>query len=165
MSKLFKIGTLVGLSAIVIAAVFLAVPSALAQTPEPAQPPVGPGYGYGMRGGNGWMRAYQEMIHEAVADALGITEEELEQAVWEDGKTMWQLAEERGIDPIDVQEAMSEAREAALEQAVQDGVITQDQADWMLSRMASGYGPGMGGGNYGGGFGGGNRGGMMGPRS
>ena len=119
----------------------------------------GRGYGYGMMGGRGGMMwdgdepggygwgmmggAYQDEMHAAIADALGMTEEELEQAMWEEGKTPWQLADEKGISQDDLWAAMQDAHASVLAEMVADGVITQEQADWMQQHMSEGpYGPG-----------------------
>jgi DNA-directed RNA polymerase specialized sigma24 family protein len=75
----------------------------------------------------------REKIHAAVANALGISVEEFEAAQME-GKTLADLAEELGIDLEVVKAAMQNARSEVLHQAVDDGRITQEQADQMLSR-------------------------------
>lgn len=94
--------------------------------------------GWGMMGG-----AYEDEMHAAIADVLGMTEQELEQAMWEEGKTPWQLADEQGISQDDLWAAMQDAHTAVLSEMVADGVITQEQADWMQEHMAEGpYGPG-----------------------
>ena len=66
------------------------------------------------------------------AKALGITVEEL-QAAREEGKTMETLISELGLDAATVQENMQAAYQEAIQQAVSDGVITQEQADQMIS--------------------------------
>jgi len=73
------------------------------------------------------------------AKALGITVEEL-QAAREEGKSMETLISELGLDADTVREAMRTAYKEAIQQAVEDGVITQEQADQFLSGD-----PGMGG--------------------
>lgn len=75
-----------------------------------------------------------------VADALGITVEELEAARVE-GKTVADLAAEQGLDMTAVRTAIQAGREAVIEQALNDGTITQEQADWLLSRSGAGMGP------------------------
>lgn len=99
----------------------------------------GPGWrGYGMMGGE-----YQDAMHTAIAEVLGLSVEDLEQAMWEEGKSMWQLAEEQGLSEDAFFTAMQDAHDAVLAQMVDDGVITQEQADWMSEHMAEGpYGPG-----------------------
>jgi hypothetical protein len=76
-----------------------------------------------------------------LAQALGMTVEEL-QAANEQGKSLSDLLSEQGLDALTVRENMQAAHEAALAQAVEDGVITQEQADEMSDRMSMG-GPGM----------------------
>jgi hypothetical protein len=72
-------------------------------------------------------------MHAAIADALGMSLDEFEAAIAA-GETPATLALELGIDMNVIQEAMDAAHEAALEQAVADGLITQEQADWILSQ-------------------------------
>ena len=73
----------------------------------------------------------KEVIETAVAGALGISVDELE-AMKAEGKRLPQIAEELGVEMSAVQEAVQAARAAAIQQAVEDGTITQEQADWLL---------------------------------
>ncbi len=133
MSKWIKVAGLgiIGL-AVLGGLLFGAVTAANAQTPPPVPvPPYGP---HGMMGGYGVMAQYREQIHAAIAEALGLTVEEFEAAIAA-GKKLPQIAAEQGVALEDVWAAMRAAREAAIQQAVADGVITQEQANWMLSRM------------------------------
>jgi hypothetical protein len=139
MKKGLLIGALVGIlvGALVVAGY------AFAQTPTPVpQFPFGRGMmggrqqggmmgGYGNTGQHGPMHEYME---KAFAEALGLTQEDLETAL-DSGKTMWQVAQEKGLTQEQFQQAMLEARQNAFEQMVADGVITQTQANWMLSHM------------------------------
>jgi lambda repressor-like predicted transcriptional regulator len=86
-----------------------------------------------------------------IAKALGITAEEL-QAARAEGKTLVELVNELGLDAATVRTAMRTARQEAIQQAVADGVITQEQADEINSHPGP-HGPGGPGGR--GGFGGG----------
>jgi hypothetical protein len=89
--------------------------------------------------------AERKQTHEAVASyldqkalmaaALGLSVDELEAALAE-GKTMRDLFEESELDAATVRENMQAAREAALAQAVADGVITQEQADELSDQGA-----------------------------
>jgi hypothetical protein len=114
------------------------------------------GYGTGETGpgtmmGGGAMHDYME---EAFAEAVGLTEEEIESR-FANGESFYDIALAQGFTAEQIPALMSEARSAALNQMVADGVITQAQADLMLERMASGMGYGMMGGLGGrGGFGG-----------
>jgi CO/xanthine dehydrogenase Mo-binding subunit len=121
----------------------------------------GRGYGHGMMGGYGmhgdWDGEYGPM-HEAMiaalAEALGLTPEELE-ARHDAGETMWQIAESEGLSAEEIQEFMLSAHDTALEDAVANGQLAEDQAEWMdahMEQMWSGeYGNGGFGGHCGGG--------------
>lgn len=90
-----------------------------------------------------------------LAEALGLSVEEL-QAALDEGKSLPVLANEQGLDPFALQAAMHTAHRNALEQAVEDGVITQEQADQLLQNQGVGLGRGGGFGHHGQGrFGGG----------
>lgn len=96
-------------------------------------------------GGYGPMHEYME---QAFAKALGLSEEELEERI-EAGETMWQIAQDLGFTQDEFANLMIEARTSALDQAVEAGLLTREQADWMIQRMAqrqaAGFGPGSGG--------------------
>lgn len=114
----------------------------------------------------------------AYGDVFGITEEEAYELAREEEKTMMQLAEEKG-KLAEFKDALIEDRKAALDEAVEEGRITQERADWMLENMTErileadpddqvfgegrrqGYGRGgMMGGGFGGRGGNGSRGGF-----
>ncbi len=83
------------------------------------------------------------------AKVLGMSVEELKAAL-EGGSTIQELMTAEGLNAIDFQKAMLDAYQAAIDQAVQDGVITQAQADEFLNRgLLGGFGrpgkPGMDG--------------------
>jgi hypothetical protein len=154
---------LVGIVAVVAALALVSATAAFAQTPTPpagSQPVMGRGFGgRGPGAGSGFLAVDQDAMHAAIAEALGISVEELDAALAE-GKTLYILAQELGVDFADVQAAMQAAHEAALAQAVADGLISQEQADWILSHraqmggaVANGSGS-MGRGARSGGFGG-----------
>ena len=89
--------------------------------------------------------ALSDLIHENLAAALGITPEELT-ARLDSGETFSEIALSLGFDQTSVMDMMIQARADALVQAVADGLITQEQADWLASRgnqqAASGNGTG-----------------------
>jgi hypothetical protein len=86
---------------------------------------------------------------QATAEALDMTTDELITAL-RSGKTLEQLAEEAGVDLQNVQDAIQAAHEEELrtriEQAVSDGTMTQEKADWLLEGLEKGFldGPGFG---------------------
>lgn len=54
-----------------------------------------------------------------------------------------------GVDPTKLENAIVQARNETLDQAVKDGRLTQQQADWMKQHLAqngAGFGPGYGAG-------------------
>lgn len=141
------------LGLILIAAVALSVGIAFAQTPTP---PVSGGYGPGMMGGRGGHQMMgfggpvdgsygpmHESMVDSFAEALGLTPEALQSRL-DEGETMWQVAESQGYDLETFRSLMLEARAKALQQAVEEGTITQEQADWMSQRMnrMGGFGSG-----------------------
>jgi len=72
-----------------------------------------------------------EYIKQAVADLLGLTVEELEQAR-EDGTPFADLLDAAGLTVEEFVEAMKAQKETIVAQAVEDGAITQEQADFIL---------------------------------
>jgi len=93
---------------------------------------------------------------EAIAEALGLTAKELSTQLW-GGKTLAELAEKAGIDLQALRDAATAAQmdavREAIQQAVEDGDISQEQADWLIEGLDNGY---WGGHRFGGwgGFGG-----------
>lgn len=165
MSKFLKSA---GIVAVLVAVVALAgATAAFAQGPNQPEGVTPPGAGQvrnGFGNGQGLMAVEEADMHAAIAGALGIDVEVLE-AELAAGKSLAVLASELNVDFAEVQAAMDEVHANALQEAVQSGVITQEQATWMLSRRggpngqgsALGNGPrsGMGHGRGGnGGFGG-----------
>jgi hypothetical protein len=116
-----------------------------AQEPTSPVPFGGHGGGWGRggfgRGGFGWPGGGQWTMFDTAAEALGMTPEELF-AELRTGKSLAEIAEAKGVDVQTVQDAMSaargEARKQAIQQAVEDGRMTQEQADQMLERLESG---------------------------
>jgi hypothetical protein len=104
----------------------------------------GPGNGRGPMGGPGL---------EAAAQALGMTTDELTAAL-QGGKTLEQVAEEAGVDFADVQAALQATRATEMreriQQALDDGTITQENADWLLEGLDKGFMGGPGGFGFGG---------------
>ncbi|HJX37250.1 MAG TPA: hypothetical protein VJ714_01490 [Anaerolineae bacterium] len=144
---------------LVVGGVLLAATTASAQETEPTPGPPWEGRGGGMFGwgGGSWT------IFDTIAEALGLTPNELFTESHDEGKSVSEIAEERGVELDAVQDAVNasrdEVRREAIAQAVEDGRITQEQADWMLEGIEQGFhmgGRGMGrGGHFGMGGGGG----------
>lgn len=94
----------------------------------------------GVADGAGPMHEYME---QAMADALGLSMDEFETR-HDAGETFYQIALDEGFKAEEIPALMQAARAEALDAAAADGVISQEQADWMGSR---GFGRGgmMGG--------------------
>jgi hypothetical protein len=84
-----------------------------------------------------------EYVEKALAAKLGLTEDQVEDQLAA-GNSMYQVALDNGINQEDLANFMNEVHREAFASAVQDGVMTQEQADWMLQRMQNrgGYGTG-----------------------
>lgn len=161
MKKILIIGSILAAAVIALGATGLVY----AQTQTPPNPGApyggygfrGGGHGPGMMGGrfggfqgqtsDGVYGPLHEYMINALAEAFDLTPAEIE-AAHEEGKTLFELAQENGFNVETFRELMIEARTDALNQAAADGVISQEQAEWMQSRMnqmwANGYGPGSG---------------------
>ena len=74
-----------------------------------------------------------------IADGLGISVDDLK-AREAAGETLVEIGVSLGFDVQAVLDLHDAARIAALNQAVADGLITAEQADWMISRMDNGQG-------------------------
>jgi len=132
-------GTLIAL----LLAGLVGVSVVLAQepTPESPIPPGRPGFA---RGGLSWARGGAWTVFDAVAEALGLTPEELFGEL-HDGNSLEEIAEAQGVDMEAVKDAVraarAEAQKQAIEQAVEDGKLSREQADWMLEGLEKGYFP------------------------
>ena len=106
----------------------------------------------GRRGGRmGGFKGGLPCNREWLAEQLDMTVDEL-QAELKAGKTVAELAEEKGVD---LDAARVDAMKERIEQAVEDGTLSQEQADWMLQGLEQGFMPGgRGFGGRGGHFGG-----------
>jgi hypothetical protein len=102
------------------------------------------------RGGRGYCG---EAGLEAAAQALGMTADELSTQLW-GGESLADLADEAGVDLEDVQAAVDaacqQATRDAIEQAVTDGTLTREHADWLLEGLEKGFWGGNGGMGFGG---------------
>lgn len=84
---------------------------------------------------------------DAAAKALDMTTDELSTAL-KDGKTLQELADAAGVDLQTVQDAIKAAHttemRTQIEQAVTDGNMTQEKADWLLEGLDKGFLDGRG---------------------
>ena len=130
---------------LVVSLVGAAVVSADEEPPPESGVPFGPrGGGRGGFGGRmfGGAPGGQWTMFDTAAEALGLTPEELF-AELHAGKSLEEVAEGQGVDIEAVQDAMNAARGEAMqqgiEQALEDGSISQEQADWMLEGLEQGF--------------------------
>jgi len=149
---------------VVAALVVFGVGVAFAQGPAPyaGNSPITPN-------GTGYLHTY---MVTAFAEKLGLKVEDVNARITA-GETMYDIAIADGVKAEDFPALMTEVRSQGVSAAVKDGVITQDQADWMNSHgfgrggfgtgnctmqngTGTGYGPGMMNGNGRGKMGGGN---------
>jgi hypothetical protein len=140
---------------VVTALAILTAGVAVAQAPQPPAPGgggMGPGGGFGPmgRGPGGEVGPMHEYMEQALADALGISVDEFETRR-EAGETAYQIALAEGFTADEIPALLRDARTKAWEAAAADGVITQQQLDWMKSRASrmgncDGTGYGFGGG-------------------
>ena len=160
-----KLAVVVGALALVTALGVFAVGAVGAQTATPpgqgtppagmrGAPPGGPGPDF--FGGS-------TAAFDAQAKALNLTPTQLFEQL-HSGKTLSEIAQAQGVDLTKVQEAVKavqvQATKDRIAQAVKDGSMTQDQADWLLVGLEKGYTDGgFGGGRMMGGMGPGPRGG------
>ena len=116
--------TLLIVTIIVIALGALGVGVVAAQEGEPP---------YGDRGvadGTGLLHDYMQ---KAMAEAVGLTVNAFE-VRHDAGETFYQIALAEGFSAEEIPALMQAARANALDAAAKDGVISQEQADWMKSR-------------------------------
>lgn len=92
---------------------------------------------------------HEKMI-EVYAQKLGLSVEELNSRLTK-GETMAQIVFATGLTEEQFRTLMTEVRSQAIDQAVKDGTLTQEQADWMKQRSTGmvGGGRGMRGGGRG----------------
>jgi hypothetical protein len=161
MKKLLSIALLVGIVAALGISSVASAQSSVTPTPTaPTQQAAPPG-GFGPR------ELHSQAALEAAAKALGMTADDLSAELW-GGKTLADIADEKGVDIADVKAAVEAAQIAetktAINQAVTDGTMTQDKADWLIKGLDAGYwGAGVKGAYGGGAYGGGDFGFGMGP--
>lgn len=72
-------------------------------------------------------------LHDEVAALLGLTPEELI-ALHQQGKTLAQIAQELGADPAKLEAQLVQVRNAAIDEAVKAGSLTEAQATLMKTR-------------------------------
>jgi hypothetical protein len=137
---------LTGLVMAFVVAIFLTgTTSVSAQDVVVPAPVPGTGQGYGQTGvrggGLGVMAVDEAVMHEALAGALGMSVADYEAAI-ANGETLATLALAQGVDMADLFAVMDAVHADAAQQAVADGLVTQEQADWVQGRRGGQAGQG-----------------------
>ena len=89
--------------------------------------------GMGMLGLGGQLHDY---VFQAVAEGLSLSVDELEASL-SDGQDLSAIAQEQGMAEDELPALLEGARTSALAAAVEGGVLTQEQADWMAQHPIS----------------------------
>lgn len=150
--------TILGIVGILVLALTLGTTSqvfAQTETPQAAAAGLANGYGMGGRGARGGAALGQTtmahsqdgILHDAMievyAEKLGISVDDLN-AKLASGESLADIAFAAGLTADEFSALKVEARTAAIDQAVADGTLTQEQADWMTTRsggaMRGGFG-------------------------
>ena len=135
-------GLLVALLVVGVAGATGAFAQGTTITPVPG---AGPMNGKGHGDGHGPRLGDVELA--TAAKVLNMTTDELSTAL-QGGKTLEQIATDAGVDIADVQAAIQAAHATEMrdriQQALDDGTITQENADWLLEGLDKGFigGPG-----------------------
>jgi len=90
------------------------------------------GFGHHGRGGHGFGKG---IGLDAAAEALGITADELKTEL-RDGKTVKELAEEKGVELSKVTDALVAAANERIDQAVENGRISEERAEEMKGNVS-----------------------------
>jgi hypothetical protein len=110
----------------------------LAQIEQPGEGPMVAFGGRGMRGdfpfGDREAGIFQEYMEPALAEALGVSLEEL-QSMKVEGLNLKDYAEEQGLTDEELHNLMVEVYTNAINAALKDGAITQEQADRLLEAI------------------------------
>lgn len=119
-----------------------AVGTAFAQDPTPTPGAKAPFWGRGLDRGFGIWGGKGMGDFDAIAKALNLTPTQLFEQL-HSGKKLDEIAKAQGVDLTKLQETASAARLQAMKdqiaQAVKDGKMTQDQANWLLQGLDKGY--------------------------
>lgn len=82
--------------------------------------------------GKGWHAKGANL--ETLAQTLGLSADELK-AQLKEGKKLAAIAEQQGVSMDELRQKMQEARMQAIQQAVEEGKLTREQADRLLQKM------------------------------
>lgn len=134
--------SLIGIALLTVAVLAFSVVGYVRAQPQwPPDPDSPYSRGWGMMyGGFGWMGNFDREgpIHDAMvsalAEALNIDPDKIEER-HDSGEHLWEIALEEGMSKEEIQDLMQTVHESSLEEAVAEGWLTQEQADWMQEHM------------------------------
>lgn len=81
----------------------------------------------------GHMRAGFGVMYKVIEDLLGLTHDEIH-ALRLEGNTLSEIANEQGVTDEDLIDAIVTAKTEVIDQAVADGELTEEQAEWLIER-------------------------------
>ena len=93
-------------------------------------------FGFGLGFGPGFEFHFGDKL-DAAAEYLGVTDEELREAL-RSGKSLAEIAEEKGKSVEGLKDALLADAEARLDEAVEQEKLTREQADRILERLREG---------------------------
>ena len=86
----------------------------------------------------GLHRGHQD-VESTLIDVLGISHEELHVRMETEGQNLAAVASDLGIDPQTLIDALVDARSSAIDSLLENGTITQEQADAYLDELEQAY--------------------------
>jgi hypothetical protein len=89
---------------------------------------------HGAWGGGGFTGGSENSLMVVAAEELGLTTQELWDQL-QDGSSIADVANAQGVDPQTIADEFVSQRAEILSQAVAEGRITQERADWMLEHL------------------------------
>jgi len=98
---------------------------------------MGSGYGmmgYGMMGWDGDKGPMHGSMIDSLAESLALTPQEIE-ARHDVGESIWEIAVAEGLTDKEISELMFSSHDAALEDAVLEGLLTPEQVERMNDHM------------------------------
>lgn len=122
-----------GLSIITAALLLTSFAGLVYAQSEPPNPPDEPQDGFPFRR-QLIRRPWDRISLETLSKTLGLSEGEIRSAL-RDGQSILELAEEQGISEQELVDALRRQAEARIEHNLEQGKITQEQADELLARL------------------------------
>jgi hypothetical protein len=97
----------------------------------------GRNFGNELMGGHGAFQGGHQGLVKVTSQVTGVSEDEVVAALEED-QTFAEIAQAEGVDPQAIVDAAIAEAESRLQEAVDDGQLTEDQMEQILERLAEG---------------------------